>query len=213
MYENIFRMVNSYRPVLAHKSSPYRFKPYMYQGNIMPHPGQKTFEDIDYLKEQANRAFDHDYWTKPKHQFPFSVSFIRALGSNYAYFKKFFRKLRKIGFPEYSMAYRSNDFARELIGLLNQYAQFAVQKHVRPVVVFLPRDKEDTQSASRFIESNRKFLHRDLLIADIGRADIDWDRYNLLNTSDSKNIKICHPSPYGHRRIAEYLADLLRREL
>jgi hypothetical protein len=212
MYENIFRMVNSYRPVLAHKSSPYRFKPYIQQGNIMPHPGEKTFKDVGSLEEQANRAFDDDFWAKPKHEFPFSVSFIRALASNYSYFKKLFRKLRKIGVPEYFIAYRSDDFSRELVSLLDQYATFAEQKNVRPVVVFLPRDKNDTKSVARFIERNRRLFHRDLLVADMGSAEMDWEKYNLLNASDSNNIKTCHPSPYAHKRIAEVLARLLQRE-
>ncbi len=209
MYENIFRMVNSYRPVLTMKSGAHTIKPYMHKGVIRPHPGQKVLGNIDSLEEFANDAFDNDFWAKPKHEFPFSVSFLRSLGTDFFYYKKLGRRLRKVGIPEYFLAYRSDDFSLELLSLFDLYAEFARQKNVIPVVVFIPRDKYDRQSVSRFIEKNKDRFPKDLLIGDVGTLDIDWDWYNLMDTREADNINFCHPSPYGQRKIAEYIADLL----
>jgi hypothetical protein len=209
MYENIFRMVNSYRPVLADKSSEYRFKPYIQNGDIQPNPGRDAFQNPHAFLACASAAFDDDFWSKPKHQFPFSVSYIRALGSNYFYFKRLSRKLRKIGVPEYLLAYRSDGLSAELVSLLERFRSFAKERNLIPVVLFIPRDKYDTKSISRFIENNKAHLPRGLLIGDVGRAEIEWDRYSLLDTKDGNVVDFCHPSPYGYGKIAEYVADLL----
>jgi hypothetical protein len=209
MYENIFRMVNSYRPVLADKSSAYRFKPFIQNGEVQPNPGRDAFQSTDAFLANANWAFDKDFWSKPRHQFPFSVSYIQALRSNYFYFKRLSRKLRKIGVPEYFLAYRSGGLSKELASLLEQYAAFAREKNLLPVVLFIPRDKYDTKSVSRFIENNKGYLPRGLLIGDVGNAEIEWDRYNLIETKGGNDVDFCHPSPYGYGKIAEYVADLL----
>lgn len=210
MYENIFRMVNSYRPVLADKSSPYRIKPFIAQGQIKQ-PGPGVLRNMDAFRQYAITAFDQDFWAKPKHRFPFTISYLRALISNYCYYKRLSRKLRKIGIPEYFLAYRADSFSKELVSLLEQFTDFARQHQVRPVVVFTPRDKYDTRSVSKFIQKNMERLPKDLVICDVGAADIDWDRYNLLDRSKKNNINICHPSPYGHQKIAEYVDHFIRK--
>jgi lysophospholipase L1-like esterase len=210
MFENIFRMVNSYRPVLAGKSSEYRFKPYMHEGHILPNPGQDAFVNIDSFLAHANEAFDNDFWSKPRHQFPFSVSYIRALGSNYFYFKRLSRKLRKIGIPEYFLAYRSESLSAELLSMLEQFTSFARERHLIPIVLFIPRDKYDTKSVSKFIGAKNAHLPQGLLVGDVGGAEIEWDRYNLIERKDGNDADFCHPSPYGYGKIAEYVADLLR---
>jgi hypothetical protein len=132
--------------------------------------------------------------------------------SNYVYYKRLPRKLRKIGIPEYYLAYRSDSFSRELVSLLEQFTKFARKHQVEPVVVFIPRDKYDTKSVSQFIRMNNDQLPNDLLIIDVGEADIDWTRYNLLDRKEIDNINICHPSPYGHTKIALTINRALQRE-
>jgi hypothetical protein len=209
MYENIFRMVNSYRPVLADKSEPYRIKPYIAQGEIRQ-LDPDVLESIDAFRHYANAAFDQDFWAKPRHRFPFIQAFARALTSNYVYHKRLPHKLRKIGMPEYYLAYRATSFTRELVRLLVQFTEFARQQHVKPVVVFIPRDKYDTQSVSQFIRLNNDQLPDDLQLIDVGAADIDWMRYNLTESKDPDNISICHPSPYGHEKIAIAISRTLQ---
>jgi hypothetical protein len=209
MYENIFRMVNSYRPILIRKASVFALKPYMKEASIEPHPGELAFRDVETFNGYVNDAFDNDFWARPKRSFPFSVSYIRALVTPFFFYKKLPRKLRKVGVPEFAMAYSSGTLSRELLALLRFYAEFARERDIVPVVIFIPRDKYDRSSATRFVDKNRERFQEDLLMGDVGTADMNWDRYNLLDTSEMDNIRFCHPSPYGHRKIAEYIGDFL----
>jgi lysophospholipase L1-like esterase len=209
MYENVYRMVNSYRPVLYDKSETYGLKPYMSGGAIVPHPGAAALHDVATFRTHAIAAFEQDFWAKPKHRFPYSIALLRALSTNYYWFQRVQRPFPKIGAPEYFLAFRSPAIAGELRALLNQYATYAKSRGLRPVAVFIPRNRYDTQSASRFINANRELLDRDLVLADVGAADVAWDRFNL-EEPDSNNI--CHPTPYGYRQIAEHVAAVLQDE-
>jgi hypothetical protein len=208
MYENVYRMMNSYRPVLYENAFDYGLKPYLSQGEIRPHPGREVLEDIDRFKDYAGSAFDYDFWAKPKPTFPYFISLLRGLGSHYFYFLRFQKRLRKYGMPEYFLTFRSGKFSSEVLGLLNQYAGFAREAGLTPVVVFIPRNDYDTQSATVFIEANRDRFAKGLLVGDVGAADMDWDGFNQTK---SENGDPCHPTPYGYSKIAEYVADLLRR--
>jgi len=208
MYENLHRMVNAYRPVLYSTSSDYTLKPFMAGGQIRPHPGEQAFAGIVDFKRYANSAFDTDFWSKPENGFPYTVSLIKALGSNYFYFRKLQKAFRKLGVPEYFLTFRSREIRDNLVSLLNSYAEFATQRGVKPVVIFIPRNRYDTQSAGRFIEANSRSLDDRLLVGDVaGFAGIDWNRFNLRETEGDN---ICHPSPYGYRMIAEYIAGFLK---
>ena len=76
------------------------------------------------------------------------------------------------------------------------------------MLVFIPRNRFDTESATSFLAEHGAELNPALIIGDVGEADVDWSRFNL-EEPDSDNI--CHPSPYGYRVIAEYVTELLRR--
>jgi hypothetical protein len=73
--------------------------------------------------------------------------------------------------------------------------------------LFIPRNRSDTESPADFYDKNKSRLDRDLLVVDVGRADLDWGRFNFGIGDD-----ICHPTPYGQCTIAEYLADRLGGE-
>ena len=207
MYENLYRMVNSYRPVLYNTSSNYTLKPFMADGEIRPHPGEAAFADLASFKHFANEAFDTDYWAKPKAAFPYTIAIVKALGSNYFYLRKLQKQLRNLGLPEYALAFESKEIRLNLIGLLNKYTDFVVAQGLQPVVIFIPRNRYDTRSASRFIEQNGAQLHKALFVGDVAQAtDIDWEQFNL---QEEKGDDICHPSVYGYRKIAAYMADFL----
>jgi len=210
MYGDVYRMMNSYRPVLIKGSAMlYGLKPYMAGGDIRPHPGRRVLEHIDAFRDHAKRAFDNDYWAKPEFRFPYSLSLLRALKSNYFYHMTFEKKWQKFGIPEYFLAFRSDDILAELFALLDQYAEFARQKGLKPVVIFIPRNGKDTVSAAQMIDANRKRFPPGLSVGDVGSAAIDWDKFNLVSADDGEP---CHPSAYGYQKIAEYVAYLLGRD-
>lgn len=210
MYENIYRMMNSYRPVyIENVQRVYALKPYMAGGYIHPHPGIEVLKDFDSFSEHAERAFDNDFWAKPDFHFPYSLSLLRALKSNYFRYVQFQKIGRKFGVPDFYLAFRSDDMLVELFALLDQYVEFAENEGLKSAVVFIPRNGNDTQSATKMIDANRNRFPMGLLVGDVGSTDIDWDKYNLVSVNNSST---CHPSAYGYKKIAEYVADMLKTD-
>jgi hypothetical protein len=207
MYENIYRMVNSYRAVLYENAFDYGLKPYMAGGKIRPYPGPAALTDIKQFKVYANHAFDTDFWAKPVATFPYTISLLRGVSTNYFYFRRFQKHFRKLGFPEYFLAFRSEAFLSELFPLLEQYTRFAQQHALTPVLVFIPRNAYDTKSAASLIREQADRFPAGLVVGDVGMEDIDWGRFNRINPESGD---ACHPSVYGYARIADYVAALLR---
>ena len=208
MYENIYRMVNSYRPVLYDHMMNYGLKPYMAGGIIRPHPGTLALADIGHFRQYASEAFDRDFWAKPRPEFPYSLNLAKALGSNYFIYRKLQKKARKLGIPEYFLAFHSEDFLSELIPLLKHFSEFSRAHDLAPVVIFIPRNKYDTRSAKKMMEEERHRFPAGLLLGDVGEMDIDWETFNIRKPGDNA---ICHPSTWGYRKIAEYTAGLLQK--
>lgn len=208
MYENLFRLVNGYRPVLYDDAMPYALKPYMAHGAVVAHPGSGVLEDFDAFLARARTAFDEDFWARPRRTFPYSIAVLRGVASNAFVFRELQSNLRKAGIPEYAMAFRAERFARELVGVLSRFDETARRHGLRPVAVFLPRNRFDTRSASHFLAAERGRLPPDLVVADAGTAPIDWSRYNL-EVSDGDDLDICHPSAYGYDALAAFVAGVL----
>lgn len=209
MYENLFRLVNRYRPVLYDDAMPYALKPYMAHGAVVGHPGRAALEDFDVFSAQADAAFDTDFWARPRRTFPYSIAVLRGVASNAFVFRELQSNLRKAGIPEYALAFRAERFARELVGVLAYFTDAAQRAGLRPIAVFLPRNRFDTTSASHFLATQRDRLPAGLVVADAGSAPIDWSRYNL-EISDGDDLDMCHPSAYGYDALAEFIAGVLR---
>lgn len=209
MYENLFRLVNGYRPVLYDDAMPFALKPHMAGGAAVAHPGRAALEDFDTFLAHANAAFDADFWARPRRAFPYSIAVLRGVASNAFLFRELQSNLRKAGLPEYALAFRAERFARELVGVLARFADVSERSGLRPVAVFLPRNRFDTRSASEFLAAQRERLPSGLVVADAGRAPIDWSRYNL-EVADGDDVDICHPSAYGYDALAEFVAGVLR---
>jgi hypothetical protein len=209
MYENLYRMVNSYRPVLYTASSDYSLKPYMADGHIVPHPGGQVFDSLEQFKAVAEKSFDNDFWAKPVARFPYSVALGRSLASNYFYYRKLQRAFGRLGKPEYFQIFNADDIQLNLIALLNQYAGMAEEWGVQPIAIFVPRNRLDTTSASGFIAKHRPEIDSRLLLGDVGAFEgVDWVKFNSQE-KDGNNI--CHPSLYGYQTIADYIADFMRK--
>ena len=207
MYENLYRMMNSYRPVLYSTSSDYTLKPYMAAGKLMPHPGPAAFSSLDNFLEIANGAFDADFWAKPRAEFPYLASLLKSLGSHYFIYRKFQKSLRQIGFPEYFLIFEDPEVELSLVSLLNKYAELAGRAGLQPVAVFIPRNRHDISSAAKFIEKHREQFNADLVLGDVGQhPGVDWVEFNQR---EPEGDNICHPSPYGYQVIADYIYGLL----
>jgi hypothetical protein len=210
MYENIYRMMNSYRPVLYGNSSDYTFKPYMQGGEIIPHPGSAVLESLEQFKQAAHEAFDNDFWARPKLGFPYLLSLVRSLSSKSIYYRKVQKEFRKVGKPEYFLIFDSPEIKLNLVVLLNKFTRMAREWDVQPVAVFIPRNRLDISSAATFIEQQRGQIDAGLIVGDVaGFADVDWLNFNL---QEENSDNICHPSPYGAATIAAYIAQLLREK-
>jgi len=209
MYENLYRMVNSYRPVLYTASSDYTLKPYMAGGHMVPHPGSQVFDSLEQFKAVAGTSFDNDFWAKPVAQFPYSLALGRSLASNYFYYRKLQRAAGRLGKPEYFLIFNADEIKLNLIALLNQYARMAQEWGVRPIAIFVPRNRFDTTSATDFISRHRAEIDASLLLGDVGAfPGVDWVAFNRQE-KDGDNI--CHPSIYGYQTIAEYVAEFMRK--
>jgi hypothetical protein len=157
---------------------------------------------------EAERAFDTDFWAKPKLEFPYLVSLARGLRSHYFIYRKLQKQFRNLGEPEYSLIFKSDAIRVNLVDLLNRYTRIAREAGLQPVAIFIPRNRYDTVSATRFIEDNRAEIDAGLLLADVGQsAGVDWVKFNL---QEPDGDDICHPSPYGYQAIADYIATLMR---
>jgi len=211
MYEDVLRLVNRYRPTLHDARMLYAFKPYMEDGAVVPHPGARALDDPAELRRLVNDAYDHDFWARPPLRFPYTLSIARAVASNAFLLRDLPRELRKEGVPEFAFAFRSERIADEVVAFFERFAEVTAAHGLRPLVVFLPRSRFDTTSASRFIERERHRFPPGLTVLDAGAAPIDWSRYNL-EVVDGDDLDICHPSAYGYDAIAEFVAGAIRAE-
>lgn len=207
MYENVHRMVNSYRPVLYDKTDVLAFTPYMRDGGLQPYPGTDALSSEESLRRQMTKAFDTDFWAKPQHRFPYSLALFKAISSHYFMLRKVQKSLRKTGRPEYAMTFASPAIQENLFGLLDRFSKLAERRGLRGIVLFMPRNRLDVASVQALLNAERSRLPATLLALDVAEADVDWSRYNLENKADDN---ICHPSEYGYIEIARYLAAKLR---
>jgi hypothetical protein len=207
MYENVHRMVNSYRPVLYDKADPLAFLPFMRDGRLRPHPGRQALADEERLRASIEAAFDDDFWAKPRRGFPYVVSLIEGLSSRYFVLRTVQRNLSRIGQPEYRLSYASPEIQAGLFGLLDRFADLAAGRGLDAVVLFMPRNRFDTTSVQDLLAARGDRLPPGMTVVDLGAADVDWARYNLENPADGN---VCHPSSYGYGEIARHLAGALR---
>ncbi len=208
MYENVFRMRNSYRAVLYDKSDPLSFKPFMEVGRLAPHPPAATFESVASARRHAATRFDVDFWAKPRHRFPYSVSLVSALRAPYFAFRKLPKRTRIWGRPEYVGVYRHPAFTEPLLRLLERFATVARAQEVAAVALFVPRNRLDTTSAALFLEASETRVRLaalpGLVTGDLGSATVDWARFNL---EEPEGDDLCHPSAYGYDQIAAFAAE------
>lgn len=203
MLDNLYRMVNSFRPAFSYNSSiRYGIKPYMKDGQIIALP-QGVFSDLETFRAEARVRLKEDYWSSPEAEFPYLLAWWRAIGSNG--FRHDVLKLRAMaeGRGRLHHSLHEPEILAGLEAVISRFRESSARAGLYPVVAFLPRDDQDTETASVIAAwSGERFAGQGLVTTSTDR-EIDWPRYNL------DPVRKCHPSPYGHRAIARNLAQTL----
>jgi len=200
MYENSRRMVNSYRPVY-YRDTGIRFglKPFLRDGEFQGLIGGDPFHDFAALLKAADIAFDSDFWRRPRPQFPYALSTLRALSSPAFWVPLLDRTLIGLGIPQHRVFYSLPAIRADLRALYERFAAFARSRDIRPVVVFIPPYEQDRSSGLLGIAAATDRQREAITFVNVG-ADFDWSRF----------FRGCHPSAEGYAMIAADVARAVR---
>jgi hypothetical protein len=204
MYEDMIRMLNSYRPAYVHTGLIYGFKPFIEDGRVVPVSGS-LWQGFEQMRQAAEIAMDNDYLAKPLPEFPFTVAFVKALTTPYFQYDLLARYRNITGQPKAYYFLDMPGVKEAYDTLLKRYAEFAMKHNLKPVLVFMPANANDTTSGEPLMEYARKKFGDAFVYVSVGKG-IDWERYNI----DKRN---CHPSAYGYERIADAVAHELKGKL
>jgi len=197
MHENIWRIVNSFKPIYQPYYSEWYFglKPYVRRGEIVELAYPLSY--VDFLRE-TGRLFESDYWAKPERKFPYSLSTLQAVLS--VAFKERIWALRQGRFRH---DYESEELRKDLSAVIDRFVSAANAAAITPFVIFIPKERSTYRVSENYVAAENKRLGRTLVFEFVD-LDIDWVNYKLASHPD-----YCHPSPYGYARIADFVAKVI----
>ena len=205
MYENILRMVNSYRftygDMKATHHERFSFRPYMKDGKLIPLEPH-VFSSLDNLYKAAEDAFAKDFWAKPKAQFPYSVAFIKAL-SSHAFTIPLTMRWERQKRHEFLSQYKDPYLGKNLLQVITWFSEWAAENNITPVVFFVPMNKFDITSPQIWIDTYKDRLPGNLIIRNVDFSRIKPNNYNL---STGRR----HPTPYGADALAAQIVDIVQ---
>lgn len=203
MYENGRRNLNSFRPVYSNYFycfEAFLFKPYFDGKQIRNSviPKDKTYS---YYKSRAYERFSHDYWTKPKFRFPFSISLYQALKQpNFRFrFNQKINQILKRGVFLYD--YQAQPILDSIRYCIDRFIRVSEKHNVIPVVIFIPPSSRDTRSPDHLIKDMQQ-KHAQALIINFGKHPMDWRTY--------ASTERCHPTAEGYAEIAKFIHTHIR---
>ena len=200
MYENTRRMVNSYRPVYYRDTGMrFGFKPFMRDGALHGLVGGDPFRDLPALRKAADDAFDSDFWARPRPQFPYAVSAIRAIVAPAFWVPALDGELIRLDSPQHRVFYSLPGIKQNLRALYDRFAGFAQRRNLRPVVAFIPPYQQDHSSGLIGIAAATDEQRRRISFVNVG-DDFDWSRF----------FRGCHPSADGYAMMAAGVARIVR---
>jgi hypothetical protein len=197
MYEDVLRMVNSYRPVYFGVTGiKFGLKPYVLNGEFHRLIGDAPFRDFTSMLAAANVAFDTDFWRRARAQFPYSAALIGALLLPSFYVPMLDRFGRRVGWAQWEATYRLWFVQRNLRAIYDRAARLAQSRNLRAVIAFIPEDGHDQTSGFLGVAAATEAQRAQILFINIGR-DFEWPRF----------LSSCgHPSADGYRMIATDVA-------
>ena len=197
MHENVWRLVNSFKPIYHPYYSEWFFglKPYVRRGEIIELDYPRTYDDF---LNRAEQLFRSDHWAKPERKFPYSLSTVQAVFSN-----TFTQRSRALLQGRFRHEYESEEFRRDLSAVIDRFVSTAEASAIAPYVIFIPRAGDTYRVSESFVAAENKRLGRTLAFEFVD-PEIEWGKYKLAPYPDS-----CHPSPYGYARIADFVAKVI----
>ena len=206
MYENIRRNVNSYLPIWLFPDSEntqfiFALRPYM-AGAVTNHLPPETFAELSVFKARAKASLEADFWARPMQEFPYAASLIRALTSNSS-ISRLKAGLYTMRGAYYEGEYRNEQLTVPLFAVIEEFFLWSRDQGIKPIVVFLPRNRLDRTSAALWIRDFAPRLPANGVVVDARMDDADWTRFNV------RGDVACHPSSYGYGRIAAAYAAAL----
>jgi hypothetical protein len=199
MYDDVGRMVNSYRPVYYRETGiTFGLKPSVLDGEFRGLIGGDPFRDFPSMLAAASAGFDTDFWRRARARFPYSAAVVEALLLPSFYLSVLDHFGRLIGRAEYEATYRLPSVRRSLRAVYDRFARMAQSRNLHAVIAFIPRDGRDQSSGLVAIAAATEVQRVHVTFINVGR-DFEWSQFSLGPG--------CHPSPGGYRMIA---ADVAR---
>ena len=197
MYENVRRMVNSYRPVYYGETGiQFGLKPYVLDGKFHGLIGEQPFRDFPSMLAAANDGFDTDFWRRARTRFPYSGSVVEALLLPSFWLPALEDFGRLVGRPDYEVIYRLPSMRTSLRAVYDRFALMAQSRNLHPVIAFVPAGSRDQTSGLVAIAAATEPQRAHITFINVGR-DYEWPQF----------FRGCHPSPGGYHMIA---ADVAR---
>lgn len=190
--DNIYRLVNRYRPVFLRSTGFKVWKPY-YWGGRLHVPDVRSYEAYVALAEEAFRT---DYWATPEPSFPFTFGLARLATTPYAV-QNLARVALSLRHRAHAHAYATPELAENMDAVIRDMHSEAAAHGHRPLVFFVLHSELDEGSVTDYVRGVRRRL--DVRTVDSYARTPDWSAYRLAGGLSHVN---CHPSPAGYAFIA-----------
>lgn len=197
MYDDIGRMVNSYRPVYNRATGIlFGLKPYVLNGEFHRLIGGDPYRDFPSMLAAANIGFDTDFWRRARARFPYSAAVAEEIFLPSLYVTSLENAGRWIGRPEYEAILYLPSVRRNLRAVYDRFAHLAQSRNLHAVIAFIPANGGDRTTGLLAIAAATEQQRAQISFTNVGR-DFDWSSFHPG----------CHPSPAGYHMIA---ADVAR---
>lgn len=194
--DDLFRMLNSYRPVyFPNTAGMFAFQPYMRGAVRQPNPNGPEPAPYPEFLARVRRAFREDYWALAAPRFPYSWALLDSLARPGT-------RLRLLALVDFARVLGTPEVRIALGAVVTEFVDSAEGAGIAPVVLFIPHAPAYRGVFDALVaELGRRFGSR-AVVAAVHDARYRWDRY-LRHPH-------CHPTPYGYGMIAEEAARAIR---
>ena len=201
IYDDVRRMLNSYRPVLAGDTGiKFGLKPFIRDGQFQEIPGGDPFRDFASFLAAANTAFDEDYWRLPRARPPYTAAAIGAALAPANWIPMIQQNFMP-GQSQNELFFPLAPVRAGLRAIYDRLIRLAQSHHLAPAVVFIPNEGSDHKSGELAIAAATGAHWQTLAFLNAGRS-FDWSRY--------RGPTCGHPSPDGYRMIGLDVASVVK---